>query len=435
MDSSLRLPEIRSPLNIPNRSPLTAVSFSPEKDVTGHKLSLFIPKVKVSKTLKIAKKIADEEVYGSNLNLQLTKSNIKLLQINEDKNDIFEGISELDDGQSDLDSPERQKLGSSNNLFQTNTFQSPKYKEQPKGPVMKNGQIVRHSILGSVEGYERYQRVTKKILNTHVKGSNMSSEPTTLTDTSISRQQTKDLSDVTPRGGSASSSQVSKHLSIRYRSQKDQKKEVAVTKDELMTKIDEIKKIQERLAKEERQEARKLPFTERLYQTKEERCLQRFEDMTGNWNKDIFYITKKIGKEPQSSVMSRSGWFREKKELGEMIEATKTEAERIGDNYWAVTLRKGGQDMKKINTSNLLGKNGNSSLRPINTDRSFQVIRKPNTYLNETFEGTSASRMASKLIDRTSKEYLEKKFGQFGKIIKKINPCNGNDVGELMVRI
>jgi len=169
--------------------------------------------------------------------------------------------------------------------------------------------------------------------------------------------------------------------------------------------------------------------------------LQRFEEMTSNWNRDIFYLTKKAGKDPQSSVMSRSGWFREKKELGEMIEAAKTDPEKIGDRYWMVSLRKDLDKFKMINNKNLSGfghgsklLGNNNALRAINTERSFQVIRKPNNYLNETYEATSASRgMNSKMIDRTSKEYLDNKIGMFGKIIKKINPCNGQDVGELII--
>jgi len=116
-----------------------------------------------TKPAYIAKKITTDELFGDSCKIT---SAVMLSQINEERaNEIDEPNepSVLGSAVADEEENDVSEIHEPRNIFQKESLVSSKYKEQGKGPVYNNtGLIIKHSIVGSSEMFERFQRNLKK---------------------------------------------------------------------------------------------------------------------------------------------------------------------------------------------------------------------------------------------------------------------------------
>jgi len=388
-------------------------------------------KTRLQKTINVSRKINTEELYGSSL--IKPNNTFDLRQIREEITDRVgsHDLSDVEDARSEYFNL------NSNNIFQTEILLSPKYKEQEKGPIFRNGQLIKHSVVGPIDSFERSHKTAKK---THLRGSIAPTEPTSLTDTSMSKTLIKEPSMkeesslnvriVTARAGTGLTG--SRRYSIRERLAKEPKKETTISKDELLHKINEMKKEEKRFYLNEAIRQEKLPFRKKIEETREERCLNKFSETVTSWHSNISNITSKINRDPMDSVMSRGQQFREKKEQKDMLETVKSDSERLGEHFWHLTLRKYDDQDDKVHCIMKDLPDGFTSVRLNKTTKPFQFIRSPTQHVKSAYE-TTRNPFRTTNLDRTAREYLDERLIKLQKLIKKVNPCDVNNIENLMV--
>jgi hypothetical protein len=119
----------------------------------------------------IARKIEDEDLFGDTVRANV----LGLSQINEEK---INEEDELVNSQVEVSREEEGKDLHTSNIFKLDMLSSSKYKEYNRGPVYREGHIIRHSVVGPLEVFERYQkqlkRNSKDNQNSFDKGDNVS---------------------------------------------------------------------------------------------------------------------------------------------------------------------------------------------------------------------------------------------------------------------
>lgn len=98
----------------------------------------------------------------------------------------------------------------------------------------------------------------------------------------------------------------------------------------------------------------------------------------------------------------------------------KTEPEKVGNIYWYMTLRKYDDKLPK---EPFYEGDFPDAFQHTHFDRRasvLEVIRKKNDAFSSTFSDASPNSIMSKSIGRTEREYLDTKYKQNEKYIKKI---------------
>lgn len=408
---------------------LSFINKEPTIIIKAPKKLRFTPRI--TRPAFIARKINPEEIYSSTVRQSIM---VELSKIKE------EGADEVDllyppDTESELDLTMRE----TKNLFRNEGIISAKYKEPNKGPIYKNDKIVKHSILGSVEAFERQQKNQQKKTRSRG-GSIQSSDHDSKTEASASKlMKTTNLPSLNEVSftsmGRLGTSMVTipRKVSMRERI-KESRREIKVEKEDLMTKITEMKKTQENFYTDRTHLYYDKPFEEKLILTKEERRLKKFDETTEDWQKRIHLLSAKANKRPEQALMRTVENFREKVELANILETTKTVQERVGDNFWRINLRTQGADSERGDYS-LATQYPSGEFRPPSlnkANKSVEVIKKSGKILREL--DSSQFPVKPKYLDRTHDEYLQGKFIKFRNLIKKVNPIDLEQVRGLVVK-
>lgn len=315
------------------------------------------------------------------------------------------------------------------NIFHAESLHNSRYQEINKGPIIRNGKLVRHSIAGSQETFERYQR--KKQMNW---GARQSQE----TDTSFSSDTT-----VTARRGqrlgttsfatdslSLVANAVAKKLVEPVR--KETRKEPKVSQEQLLDAIDQMKARQNAFYRNVDAMSHSLRTSDMLFFTKEQRCLDNFEKAQHTWDKNFYMTSARLGRSPTESVAVRADEYREKKERATTFDIIKNDEERHGTLYWYMALRKvpGVKEKRGAVVKDDIPAGFHTAVvdRPVS---SLEIIRKPKILTQPTSTRESTQNFHStrstqnlfstpKMTERTEKEYYQSRFSMNQNLIKKI---------------
>jgi hypothetical protein len=240
------------------------------------------------------------------------------------------------------------------------------------------------------------------------------------------------------------------------------KTDLTLNKDQVMAEIQNIKDRQNQENHKEATKHRGLTLNDKNILTKEQRVLQKHNNIAGEWQKTVDTLNSKVGRDGAKSVMLAFDDFRQKKEMAEILDIIKTDEERYGSKYWYKTLRK--IDLKS-NTANFnsvsgvptnvraatAGSIGLGSLNRPLTAKALQgndtpcrimktdderpasmveYIRKPRLIQTPA----EATRRVEQFPGRTEREYVNSKMSSRKQALKEIRPMEVDGLGELIVQ-
>jgi len=215
------------------------------------------------------------------------------------------------------------------------------------------------------------------------------------------------------------------------------KKDLRVSKQDILKKIDRFREIQAQFYEDEKNKTIGLTHGDKLHHTKEERCLQEYDKVVNNWNDTIDKITNKIHRTAGKSVMLRGDDFREKIEQAEAFDIVQTDQERFGTMFWYMNLRnekkKGGA--KEKNQMRVIHDipYGFSCPQIVRPASSLEVIRKP-VKLNQSNAGIMLPPIHDvRYLDRTKDEYLLERSTMLESELSKVMTSQIGDTNELII--
>ena len=224
------------------------------------------------------------------------------------------------------------------NVFEAELLNSTRYKEINKGPIFRNGKVIKHSIVGSPEIFERPHKPLQRLgTKNHDTDSSFTSMNESL---GLQKLPTLALADQSPslKPSTGTSPYASPRITEIRKWQS--KKMTMVPKQELVNQIEDIKGRQEKFYNDMVKSAQGMRTSDQIYLTKEERCLKLYNDMQEKWEKIFSETSLKVGRSPGQSIAQRGIEHRMKREQVEALEAVKNDKERFGSQYWELTLRK-----------------------------------------------------------------------------------------------
>jgi uncharacterized protein YaaR (DUF327 family) len=384
----------------------------------------------------ISKKIEDEDLFGDDV-----KGSILLSRINEEKGAEDESYPSPNTLETEFDD---KKEAGITNIFKVDVLSSSKYKEHNKGPVYKEGQMIKHSIVGSVESYERYQKQLKRIKHENTmsfdrdtnKDNNSVSEVSAPTRTlKAAGSRSLDTSQSFGGGGLTNSLQANVAKRNSGDKKKESKKEVRVSRDELMKEIEKMKDRQDKFYEEVNDSYKNLPVGDQLHHTKEGRCLEKYNHAIQEWEDIIIKNNAKIKRDPSLSVAVRASEYRQKREMADAFDAIKSDFERYGSIYWYMTLRK--IDGKPApEGANYVSRDfpeafSNTFMEKRNS--SVEIIRKTDPFSNSRINFNSSSKSSFMSLGKSEREFLESRLYENDKLLSKIMPQITDDLSGLVV--
>ena len=330
------------------------------------------------------------------------------------------------------------------NIFSTDSLHSSKYQELIKGPVIRNGKLVRHSIVGTTELFDKQQR--KKQSQLHGKHHDTENSFSISDLTMSTHRANTHVSNLMP---SSSHSRLSPGTSKKIEPvRKEVKKEPKVSREQLLELIDQMKERQNKFYYDIDRASGDLKTSDRLYFTKEKRILDRYVDTQDHWDKTIQYANTLLGRSPTESVAVKADEYREKRERAETFEVIKSDEERHGILYWYMALRKfpGLKDVRGAIVQDDLPAGFKTGM--LDSSRGpLEIIRKPKSLASiltsprETTQITqntistivsNRSSMHPKASERTEREYSMIRMLENQRLIDKVK-ANLNDGEDLLV--
>jgi len=147
---------------------------------------------------------------------------------------------------------------------------------------------------------------------------------------------------------------------------------------------------------------------DKLYHTRQNRSMEKFEEVLHAWDKMKTLNCKRVGKDPSASVFERAEDYRRKRELAETFELAKSEPEKVGNIFWYLTLRKYNNKLPK--EPYYEGDFPNAFKHTFFDRRKsvLEVIRRSETFGGGSLYDTTSSTMKS--LGRTEREYIEKRY-------------------------
>jgi len=351
-----------------------------------------------------------------------------LSQINEEKNNETDDFEPFASVNGNLES-RRKRDKETNNIFKKENLVSPKYQEYRKGlDFTADGQPKRHCIVGSSEGFDRYQRSIKRL--TIRESVILSAQEIPNFDRAGSRAFKK-MGTIVEQNTSANQQLANSGLQSKKQGtfeKKKETKEIKMSKDELYNKLDDLRKSQQKFYQQDRKKLQHLPLGDQLYHTKQVRCLEKYENTLNNWNTTVGSIVQRVKRPLNQSVMMRAEDFRKKVEEAELFDLAQTPAERLGSSYWSTSLRNSSLGVNPSSRGHVRFKSS-EDLRPIST---VETIRTP---FGVTKSNTSnlPTIGESRALDRTKIEYLTEKTTLIGKDLRKIRPHVATNMEDIMI--
>jgi len=374
----------------------------------------FTDRLYKTKPAYVAKKFNNHEEVLGDSHRQIAA--VALSQINEEKMNETEDLIEVES----ID--QTRESGEPYNIFKREGLSSSKYKEYQK-PVYVNGQFVKHSIVGPQELYERHQRGLRRNM---LKESALSSEKDSFSFSERSPSRLlKPLASMMTVEQSPSTRLLESQGSFAIRKitsvikQKKESKDIKVNKEDLYRKLDQLRNSQINFYETLEQKHKNLPLGDQLHQTKEQRCLGKFEDATDYWEKLNYNINRKIKRGAGKSVMLRSDDFRQKIEEAQAFELAKTEGERYGTACWSMSLRNSSLKDQRSSLKNLKTHTEMESTRTSRAPSSLEVIRKCSR-ISKSSTNLPSLKDSMIYLDRTRKDYISTKNTDLQRALRKI---------------
>lgn len=353
----------------------------------------------------LAKKVEDSELHAAKEEKLATQQ--ELTQISEDprevspKNSARKSFTQT--SSAFALNPDKER-----NIFEVEMIHSSKYQENYKGPFFHNGKVVKHSVVGPANLFEKHQMKLQRQVKRHDSdASSMTMTESLITPKNplLSILQTPDVLQLS----------ILPSLSTRKfeSKRKEPKKIPQVPKRELIEKIDEMKTRQANFYKELGSSINNLKHCDALYLTKEERCMQKFEKTQEEWSKFMDKANTKLGRPLSQSIIRRGEDHRAKSEQAEALEIVKSDLERFGENVWRMTLRKDGEDgiSRNIRTEEERPQTVGMSVRERPTHRpntaTVEIIRSPRTVASPGSTWRASFFRTSNTADRSMREYLQ----------------------------
>jgi len=377
-----------------------------------------------TKPAYVATKITTPDIHDEHK----PATTLVLSQINEEKNNETDDFEAFTSVNGNLES-RRKRDKETNNIFKRENLLSPKYQEYRKGlDFTADGLPKKHCIVGSSEVFERYQRNIKRL--TIRESVILSAQELPNFDRTGSRVFKK-MGTVVEQNSSANQQLTNSGLQAKKQGTFEKKKEIKeikMSKDELYTKLDDLRKSQKTFYQQDQKKLQNLPLGDQLYHTKQVRCLEKYENTLNNWNTTISSIIQRVKRPINKSVMMRAEDFRKKVEEAELFDLAQTGAERLGSSYWSASLRNSSLDVNPSFKGHTRFKSS-EDLRPLST---VETIRTP---FGVTKSSTSNFPTIgdNRSLDRTKIEYLTEKTNSIAKDLRKIRPHVATNMEEIMI--
>ena len=371
-------------------------------------------KTSKSKPTFLARKINSDQLFGDSFKVGLSQiSEEKVMETEE--LEVF-----LEASQAETENPLKKEP---RNIFERESLISSKYKEHGKGPSLTpDGRIVKHSIVGPVETFDRYQRGMKKHVLKDI-GTGTSFERDSASEKSFSTRILQHSNSYKGDQTPISQGRLNTGNSIiggkSSFENKKPKKDLRVSKKEIMAKIDQFRERQRKFYEEEAKKYKHLTKGDRLHLTKEQRCLQEYTKTIDKWDETIESITQRAKRKVGKSVMLRTDEYREKLEIAEAFDMVRTDHERLGSMYWYMNLRNSGlktdKTLQRVITDIPHGFKCPQMVRPIS---SLERIRKPNKLSKSAV--LLPPIQPPQYLDRTINEYITERSADLESQLSKI---------------
>ena len=326
------------------------------------------------------------------------------------------------------------------NIFELEMLHSTKYQEHSKGPVFENGKVVKHSIVGSVEGFERQLRKGQKAAR-----QGQDSETSFVSNAEsgiISTKNTRlsmavgSLPDSSLPGLFGGSTNPTKKF---FESKKREFRKIPkVPKQELMLQIDEFKQRQDKFYEDIARSVRTMKTADQLYLTKDERCLRKFDKTLDQWGKVVDQTSSRLKRPSSQSIISRGAEQRPKKEQADVLEMIKSDEERFGGNLWKMTLRHDTEGADRFATEEEYYHSrpvtGATTVRE-RPMTGVEVVRRPGTVTSQggdTWRTSFFRTGTNAATDRSLRAYLQEKLKK-GQSRLEVVKAGGDGIEQLQV--
>lgn len=303
-------------------------------------------------------------------------------------------------------------------IFKEEKMDGKRYQEYSRGPQYFNGKLVRHSIVGPTDLFERTQRQVNRVSARDLDNSvRTCTSKDSLSNLSFSTKIGKDNSTVpVTRDGSKKSTFAMQAVTMM---KKDAKKP-GVTRQELIKEIDNLRGRQDKFYKKIEEQVAHMKPEDRLYFTRQSRCLEKFDKFQDDWEQIFEKTSAKVGRAKTDSVVAKAEDYRERKEIADSLEIIKNRVEKFGTTHWYMTLRKGENESRGAFVKDDMPMSFSSTV----VDKSateVEIIRKPRSMkatLSQASQSVSygmsfnSGAMTDRISDRTSREYFENKISK-----------------------
>lgn len=426
-DSSLN--KRRRPLSL-SRTPFENTPIEFTQPLSNSKSSQLYP----TKPTYVAREIHLEKL-PEHKDDKLFDPSVKLLQIPEESLRASISLAGEESKRSesmDFDSLKFDASPLKNSIFNSELPANSKLQEQIKGPQFRNGKLLRYSVVGPHEIFEKLQR-KKHHLGTSTKYSEVSSTTNTESLTNFLRNSVRTNSIILD-----SAAPNNKKL-LEAKSKKVQK-DIKIPKEQVLAEIENIKAKETQFYRLIDGMANRMGTSDMLHFTKEKRCLDQFRKTEERWTKAFEKTGSHIGRSPNQSVLFRAEEFREKKEKVEEIEGLKNDLERLGANFWHLTLRKAAQNkggsFPFVKDEIPIAFNTSVIYRP---RTSVEIIRKPKSLNVSLSNGTltnpesTSYNTPTRLSNKTAAEYLEERLTHHWEMPNQYKP-SPEEMQDFMVK-
>ncbi len=318
---------------------------SPESLESPH----YLPDINISNSLSFSRKKLHYYIAkktSNNKELQQPPLDIKK-SIKEEEYEDEELINQLSYPQS------------KSSIFQTQSnYDQSLFYEMNLGPKFKpNGELIPYSIVGKSDSFLKNFNILKnrQFADNNFKSFTALDEMKTPKN-SNQRQNKNDRPNVAilSRKGSfrsSADSNIDKNTQVSIHKKPVQKK---VNKEQLLKEIDEFERIRQEALKKDEKKLASLKLSDRIYVTKEQRIIEKFEQNNEDWKKNVEKLCQSINRSLDQTVMLQYEEYRRNKERADEIEILKEALKKrflIKDErselFWYLSLRQYTENSKQ----------------------------------------------------------------------------------------
>ena len=314
-----------------------------EKSPESLESPIYLPDINISNSLSFSR---------NKLHYYIAKKTVNNKELRQPPvpTDIKKSIKEEEYEDEDLMNPysnPHQKAS----IFKTQTnYDQSLFSEMNLGPKFKkNGELIPYSIVGKSDSFLKNFNILKnrQLVDVNLKSFTVLDEMKTPKSSNLRQNKTdKANAAILSRKGSFRSSAeslVEKNTQVSIHKKPVQNK---VNKEQLLKEIAEFERIRQEALKKDEEKLAALKLSDRIYVTKEQRIIEKFEQNNEEWKKNIEKLCQSINRSLDQTVMLQYEEYRRNKEKAEEIEALKEALKKrflIKDErselFWYLSLR------------------------------------------------------------------------------------------------